>query len=114
MKLHPNAEMTPSGRWLLVKRVPEQHWAVSEAAEAAGVSLPTAYKWLARYRDEGRAGLADRRSRPRRIPRRTPARVVRGVEQETGSDPWGWASHPRRSLETGLRHRLGVRPRLHR
>ncbi len=81
MKLHPNARTTPSGRWLLVQRVREQHWTVSEAAEAAGVSLRTAYKWLARYRDEGRSGLADRRSRPRRIPRRTPARVVRRVER---------------------------------
>ncbi len=61
MKLHPNARTTPSGRWLLVKRVREQHWTVSEAAEAAGVSLRTAYKWLARYRDEGCVGLADAR-----------------------------------------------------
>lgn len=81
MKLHSNAKTTPAGRWLLVRRVREEGWAVRQAAEAAGVSVRTAYKWLARYREEGRSGLADRGSRPRRIPRRTPAQVIRRVEQ---------------------------------
>ena len=81
MRLHPNAKTTPSGRWLLVQRVRKERWTVLAAAEAAGVSLRTAYKWLARYRGEGQAGLADRRSRPRTIPRRTPERMVRRVEQ---------------------------------
>jgi len=81
MNLHANAKTTPSGRWLLVRRIRSERWMVREAAEAAGVSVRTAYKWLARYRDEGRAGLADRRSRPRRIPRRTPERLVRRVER---------------------------------
>jgi hypothetical protein len=41
----------------------------------AGVSRATAYKWLARWRVEGVAGLADRLSRPHRSPRQTsPAR----------------------------------------
>ncbi len=81
MRLHPNAKTTPSGRWLLVQRVRKERWTVLAAAEAAGVSLRTAYKWLARYRGEGQAGLTDRRSRPRTIPRRTPERMVRRVEQ---------------------------------
>ena len=81
MRLHSNAKTTPSGRWLLVQRVRKERWTVLAAAEAAGVSLRTAYKWLARYRGEGQAGLADRRSRPRTIPRRTPERMVRRVEQ---------------------------------
>jgi transposase InsO family protein len=81
MNLHPNAKTTPAGRWLLVQRIRKERWMAAEAAEAAGVSVRTAYKWLARYRDEGRAGLGDRRSRPRRIPRRTPDRVVRRVEK---------------------------------
>jgi transposase InsO family protein len=36
-----------------------------------GVSRATAYKWLARYRAEGVAGLVDRSSRPHRSPLRT-------------------------------------------
>ena len=41
------------GRQLLVRRITEEHWPVALAAEAAGVSRATAYKWLARYRTEG-------------------------------------------------------------
>ena len=81
MKLHPNAKTTPEARWLLVCRVLREGWTVRDAAQALGVSPRTAYKWLARYREEGRRGLADRRSRPHRMPRRTPARVVRRIEQ---------------------------------
>jgi transposase InsO family protein len=44
-----------------------------------GVSRQCAYKWAARYRAEGEAGMADRSSRPRRCPARTPASVERRV-----------------------------------
>ena len=71
MKLHANAKLTPSSRLLLCCRVAEQGRSVTEAAEAAGVSERTARKWLARYRAEGPGGLADRSSRPHRIPRAT-------------------------------------------
>lgn len=81
MKLHPNAKTTPKGRWLLVCRVREEGHTVRAAAESLGVSVRTAYKWLARYRDEGREGLADRSSRPRRIARQTSPRVVDRIEQ---------------------------------
>jgi len=40
-----------------------------------GVSRATAYKWLARYRLEGVAGLVDRSSKPHRSPLRTPPQV---------------------------------------
>jgi transposase InsO family protein len=65
---------------LIVERVLEQGWSVGAAADAAGVSVRTAAKWLARYRTEGRAGLVDRSSAPRRVPRRTPADRVRMIE----------------------------------
>lgn len=48
----------------------QEHWSVSAAAIAAGVSRKTARKWRARHRLEGGAGLADRSSRPHRSPRR--------------------------------------------
>jgi transposase InsO family protein len=47
-------------------------WSVTSAAEAAGVSERTVYRWLARWRVSGPAGLRDRRSTPRRIPHKTP------------------------------------------
>jgi transposase InsO family protein len=41
-------------------------------AKELGVSVRTADKWLRRFRDQGREGLRDRRSRPQRSPRATP------------------------------------------
>ncbi len=81
MDIHKNARSCPASRELLVRRVLEQGWSVSEAAGAAGLSVRTAYKWLRRYKAEGPSGLADRSSRPRRSPCKTPrARRRRVVE----------------------------------
>jgi hypothetical protein len=49
------------------------------AAEAAGISERTAYRWLRRFRDEGELGLLDRSSAPRRIPHRTPPGRVAAI-----------------------------------
>ena len=72
MDIHKNARSCPASRELLVTRVLKEGWGVSEAAEAAGLSKRTAYKWLSRYRAGGLSGLVDRSSRPRRSPGRTP------------------------------------------
>jgi transposase len=76
---HRNARLTEFGRLLLVQRITELGWPPAQAAESLGVSRATAYKWLARYRTEGRAGLADRPSRPRRCPHALTASQVRRV-----------------------------------
>lgn len=81
MQLHPNARLTPTTRRLLVDRIRSQGWPVTRAAEAAGVSRQTAYKWLVRHAESGDAGLLDRSSRPHRVPVRTPGRVVRRMGQ---------------------------------
>src|SRR6476619_4861170 len=73
MKLHRNAALSWSGRRLLAGRVLECGWTLTAAAEAAGVSVRCARKWVGRYREEGEAGLADRSSAPRRVANRTPA-----------------------------------------
>jgi transposase InsO family protein len=53
----------------------------AEAAAEAGVSPPSARKWLGRFLAEGERGLADRSSRPRRSPRAiTPAKALTIVE----------------------------------
>ena len=72
MNVHSLARTTPLSRVLLVDRVVREFWTVGEAAQAAGVSERTAFKWLARYRSEGQRGLIDRSSRPRRSPTRIP------------------------------------------
>ena len=71
MKLHANARLSLKGRELLVDRIENAGWSLTEAAEAAGVSDRTARKWLARYRAEGEAGcwIAPRRRSPSRIAR---------------------------------------------
>jgi hypothetical protein len=94
MKLHANARLTPASRLLLCRRILEEGRALAEAAEAAGVSARTARKWLARYRAEGEAGLADRSSRPRRIPRCT------GCRAAFETDPARYARRPARPRET--------------
>jgi transposase InsO family protein len=76
---HANARLTEFGRLLLVQRILELGWPPALAAESLGVSRATAYKWLARYRAQGRAGLADRRSRPHRCPHALTAAQVRRV-----------------------------------
>ena len=68
MNMHKNARTTPHSRVLMIKRVREDGWPVKTTAVAAGVSVRTVYKWLARYRNEGLSGLVDRSSTPRRRP----------------------------------------------
>jgi transposase InsO family protein len=80
MKLHGNARTCPKSRELLVERILEHGWSLTQAAEAAGVSERTASKWVGRFKAEGVAGLADRSSAPKRIPRRTPAERVQAIE----------------------------------
>lgn len=81
MKLHGNARTCPNSRRLLVERIESGTWSLTAAAEAAGVSERTAYRWLARWRAEGEAGLLDRSSAPRRIPNRTAPDRERVIEQ---------------------------------
>jgi transposase InsO family protein len=78
MKLHGNARTCPNSRALIARRVMHQDWSLAQAAEAAGVSEPTARKWVRR----ARAGesLEDRSSRPRRSPARLAPRLVRAIE----------------------------------
>ncbi len=73
MNIHKNARTTPRSRAMLVQRVVQERWPVSAVALAFGVSERTVYKWLARYRAEGAAGLSDRSSRAHRLPHALPA-----------------------------------------
>jgi transposase InsO family protein len=78
MKLHGNARTCPNSRALIARRVIEEGWSLAAAAEAAGVSEPTARKWVKRAR-AGEA-LEDRSSRPRRSPTRLAKRLVKAIE----------------------------------
>jgi transposase InsO family protein len=79
MKLHGNARTCPNSRRLLIERVLGEGWSVSAAAEAAGVSERTVYRWLGRWRREGAEGLLDRSSRPLHSPRQLPGAKVDAI-----------------------------------
>jgi transposase InsO family protein len=76
MDLHGNAALSWSGRRELARRVVVDGWTLTAAAEAAGVSVRCARKWVGRYRAGDRL-LLDRSSAPRRVANRTcPERVA--------------------------------------
>jgi transposase InsO family protein len=81
MNIHKNARLTPQGRLLLVKRVTKAGWSVVQTAQAAGISVRQSYRWLARYRAEGAAGLGDRSSAPHRCQHRTPGDRMGEIER---------------------------------
>jgi transposase InsO family protein len=76
---HRNARLTFHGRLLLVRRVRVEGMPVAHVARAMGVSRQCAHRWIARFEAEGRTGLWDRSSRPRRMPARTSAEVEQRV-----------------------------------
>ena len=63
----------------MVRRILEEGWRPAEAADAAGVSERTAYKWLERHRSG--QGFEDRSSAPRSRPRRLSEVRVAQIEQ---------------------------------
>src|SRR5262249_24971743 len=70
------ARSTPVGR-----AITEAGWSVVQAAQAAGISARQSYRWLARYRSEGAAGLDDRSSAPHRSQHCTPSERVSEIER---------------------------------
>lgn len=79
MNLHANAALSLKGRRELCRVVVERERTLAQAAEAAGVSVRCARKWVGRYRAEGDAGLRDRSSAPYRIPHRTSEQRVEAI-----------------------------------
>ena len=75
---HANARTNLFARRLIVERV-AAGWPPAHVAEQLGISRSTVYKWLRRYDEGGEAALADRSSRPIRMPHRTPERVEHKV-----------------------------------
>jgi transposase-like protein len=102
--VHPNAPLSPQGRLRVVRLICDDGWPVARAAERFQISRTTAYRWLGRNQQAGRAGLIDRPSRPHRMPRLTPAPVVRKVVHLRTTRRWG-------PVQIGAR--LGLAP-LHR
>ena len=81
MNSHRNARLGFAGRWCLVDRLRRDGWTQEVTAAAFGVSERTVRKWLRRYEREGREGLRDRSSRPRRSPRQVARSIERRITQ---------------------------------
>lgn len=75
---HANARTNLFARRLMVARV-RAGWPAAHVAEQLGVSRATVYKWLRRYDEGGDEALADRSSRPHRMPQRTSGKVEEKV-----------------------------------
>ncbi len=76
---HANAALTPRARLRLARLIVEDGWLPSAAAKMFMVSPVTARKWAARFRAEGTGGVADRSSRPRSMPTKTPLPQVKRI-----------------------------------
>ena len=97
--LHANAALTPRQRLRMARLVVEENWPKSRAAEVFGVAWTTADRWAERYRTEGKAGMADRSSRPHHSPGKTdPATTKRIVSLRLRRR---WGAH-RLAAETGI------------
>ena len=62
MHSHPNAPLTKRGRLRLLIQYLEGGRSLSEQAGENGISLRSAYRWLARYRAGSVDSLVDQRS----------------------------------------------------
>jgi putative transposase len=61
----------------------------SELCRRYGISRPTGYKWLDRYREEGFEGLADRSHRPDSCPHATPPEIRTRILEVRKHRGWG-------------------------
>lgn len=86
---HARAALNPTGRLKLVQLVIRDGWTQARVAERLQVSRGTVSKWVARYRAEGAAGLADRSSRPHRSPNQTSQRTERRIVALRVTRRWG-------------------------
>jgi len=88
---HPNAPLTPVGRFRMVRCVLERRWTIEATAERFQVDAKTVRKWRDRYLDEGRGGLNDRSSRPKTSPRTTSSERCDQVLELRRRHRWGAA-----------------------
>ncbi len=75
---HANARLTPAGRLILCRRIAAGR-PVAQVAAEMGISRACAYRWWARYRQHGQAGLVDRASRAHHHPGRIPDQLEAAI-----------------------------------
>jgi transposase InsO family protein len=83
---------------LLIERIEVDGWRVADAANSAGVSQRTAYKWLSRCRAGVARALHDRKPTPACCPHRLPPERIAAIERLRRQ----WMSGPAIARELGL------------
>ncbi len=87
----------------LVRAVEGEEGSVTEICRRFGVSRQSAYKWLARYKADGDAGLEDHSRRPLASPRRTPVEMEEQVCELRRHHPaWGGRKLHHRLIALGV------------
>lgn len=85
-------------RQRLVEAVLARRQPIGAICRSFGVSRKTAYKWLARFRRQGRPGLRDQSRRPRRSPKRLASHWVKAIGRRRRLRPFWGAKKIRRQL----------------
>ena len=85
----PLKEIGVEEQRLLMVQEHEAGMSISEAAEIYGVSRRTAYKWLARYAEQGVEGLSNLSRRPQHSPNQVSAEVESAIVAARLRWKWG-------------------------
>jgi transposase InsO family protein len=64
-------------------------WSMTELCQRFGITRPTGYLWIARYEEEGEAGLVDRSRTAADCPHRTPPEMERRILALREDHGWG-------------------------
>lgn len=89
-------------RWEIVQQALEYGANRSKLSRQFDVSRKTLYKWLRRFQQAGRAGLADVSRRPQTSPARTPAAMEERVLALRDEHGWGGRKINRRLRDLGV------------
>jgi hypothetical protein len=81
----------------------------AHVTEQLGVSRATSYKWLRRHAEGGKAALADRSSRPIRMPNGTPAKVEKRVLAVSGAERGAVVLAPELGMPASTKRRILTR-----
>ena len=79
MNIHKNARLTPLRREEMALSVIAGHVSKVQAARMHAVSTKIVTRWVERFKAQGRAGMVDRSSRPRRMPSMTDPAIARHI-----------------------------------
>src|SRR5688572_1633124 len=78
----------------------KREWSLSELTRQYGISRKTGYKWIERYQERGREGLAEKSRAPKERPNATPEAIEDAIVAfRKQHQHWG----PKKLL-----HRLGL------